>query len=628
MVCIAVAGLVSCQKPPCGRIYLLAAMAALPLTTPLEPSDDFQSRSRDCVLLTSPIAFKKPASAVKALGGSVKLSQSVEWIRNPAAEFDNSSSSSALAAVKAPMLRPRVDGDPYSHGCVGEPASSAPVNAAVVRVTFRRQSGAQPSGSAARVSGAPAGMVARKARVLAVATAAYDFYQPADFQFLPSAPPTEVSADYINNLLHRNGGGTSHPHAPSSDDDSDSDASGDGETAATPSALHRRRKRRRLGSLASAAADGKGRCGGEECMLVPQPTFLAHPYAASTLGDFLRRDGRGMGRLSQLQGAKAAGLGAVPVRGLMNEEWYSFDFASDAPVPAPRDTVQPEWAHVVSQVQAAFDERPIWTVPQLTRRFPELSKLEPALHHVAYHTNKGVWRLCWFRRGYDPRTDPASITSQVIDVRLKHDIRAIMDRNKHLMSTEHSRPVFAGTEIAKQGLWRLADLPALTDTDGRNVDINALRSDSFHPRYGWFTTGGLRTMRATISRLLGEAVKRWAAEAGAVAAPVPTSALAAGPVTRVLAAGSGVGADASGAINDGPLSAKTALQQQPEPAAEGAGETTRDVHEAAAAEAAAAAAAAAQAAATATVKGVSEAVGFALRDDDDDDSDDSDMDSA
>eukprot|EP00053_Salpingoeca_punica_P010118 m.91011 g.91011 ORF g.91011 m.91011 type:complete len:652 (+) comp15289_c0_seq1:13-1968(+) len=98
----------------------------------------------------------------------------------------------------------------------------------------------------------------------------------------------------------------------------------------------------------------------------------------------------------------------------------------DEPTPAASywasAKVSPAIASLKDELQAKFDERPIWSRQSICAAFPTVPwlTLRRALHYITYRFAKGPWRMLLVRLGHDPRLDPSSMIYQCINVRLRH----------------------------------------------------------------------------------------------------------------------------------------------------------------------------------------------------------------
>ncbi|XP_065176382.1 general transcription factor 3C polypeptide 5-like [Sycon ciliatum] len=87
--------------------------------------------------------------------------------------------------------------------------------------------------------------------------------------------------------------------------------------------------------------------------------------------------------------------------------------------------------HIFTPIfQQMFEDRPVWSTQafyntvqtrvgkrKITRVI--IKKINKTL---AYMFSSGPWRLCWVKRGYDPRTDPEAYKYQVLDFRSKRSV--------------------------------------------------------------------------------------------------------------------------------------------------------------------------------------------------------------
>lgn len=81
----------------------------------------------------------------------------------------------------------------------------------------------------------------------------------------------------------------------------------------------------------------------------------------------------------------------------------------------------------ILRIKELFDIRPVWTKSALmyNARYTE-AHLKYLLALRAYYFTSGPFRITWVRFGYDPRSDPSSRQYQIIDYRLRTNIRTIL----------------------------------------------------------------------------------------------------------------------------------------------------------------------------------------------------------
>lgn len=85
------------------------------------------------------------------------------------------------------------------------------------------------------------------------------------------------------------------------------------------------------------------------------------------------------------------------------------DPAPEGPQHTP-DMMDPRTVEVMADLEAAFDERPVWTRRSLMNylggKLKNWSELKKYLNYAAYQFKGGPWRDCVVPYGLDPRTDP------------------------------------------------------------------------------------------------------------------------------------------------------------------------------------------------------------------------------
>lgn len=101
-------------------------------------------------------------------------------------------------------------------------------------------------------------------------------------------------------------------------------------------------------------------------------------------------------------------------------------FSPTGPVPVRPTAALPEHvsrahAHLLSQLEQLFAQRPIWTKVAIEGRLGRTRSdaLKLLLPSVAYFFTTGPWSRCYVRFGYDPRASPDSRIYQVMDVRVR-----------------------------------------------------------------------------------------------------------------------------------------------------------------------------------------------------------------
>ncbi|TQV90909.1 RNA polymerase III transcription factor subunit [Cordyceps javanica] len=100
------------------------------------------------------------------------------------------------------------------------------------------------------------------------------------------------------------------------------------------------------------------------------------------------------------------------------------DPAPTGPQESP-DVTDPRFMEVLADLEAAFEDRPIWTrrslLNHLGKKLDSWNELKKYLNYAAYQFKGGPWRDCVVPYGVDPRTDPKYRVYQTLMFKLtKH----------------------------------------------------------------------------------------------------------------------------------------------------------------------------------------------------------------
>jgi general transcription factor 3C polypeptide 5 (transcription factor C subunit 1) len=159
---------------------------------------------------------------------------------------------------------------------------------------------------------------------------------------------------------------------------------------------------------------------------------------------------------------------------------------------------------MISVLQEAFGERPIWTREALAARVshtPSMSTLRNALQYVGYRFTAGPWRDCLIKRGVDPRSDPKYRMYQTIYFRVHddneeqkrwHKVPPARDRDDQATSPFQT---FDGKSFSPGNkVWQLCDIsdPLLH----RLITTAPFRDCCDNACDGWFTNGALAKIRS------------------------------------------------------------------------------------------------------------------------------------
>jgi general transcription factor 3C polypeptide 5 (transcription factor C subunit 1) len=158
---------------------------------------------------------------------------------------------------------------------------------------------------------------------------------------------------------------------------------------------------------------------------------------------------------------------------------------------------------MISTLEEAFSERPIWTRDALAARVsqsPNMPMLRKALQYVGYRFTAGPWRECLIKRGVDPRLDPSHRKYQTIYFRV-HDDNVEQKRWYKATALDaygHARSpfqTFDGKSFTPGNkIWQLCDVsdPLLA----RLITTAPFRDSCDNASDGWFTNGALAKIRS------------------------------------------------------------------------------------------------------------------------------------
>lgn len=167
--------------------------------------------------------------------------------------------------------------------------------------------------------------------------------------------------------------------------------------------------------------------------------------------------------------------------------------------PPPQD---PVLLSLIAELNAALDERPIWTRRAITNRVsasPGIYLLKPAIQYVGYQFRGGPWRDAIIKYGIDPRTDPKyrfyqTLFFKIFDEQEKVpgmpwlDIRSEYTRKSKIENTALDTHIFDGKSLSLDGkVWQVCDV---TDpTIQKLASTKHLREVCDPEIDGWYCNG-------------------------------------------------------------------------------------------------------------------------------------------
>lgn len=186
------------------------------------------------------------------------------------------------------------------------------------------------------------------------------------------------------------------------------------------------------------------------------------------------------------------------------------------PLPVPND---PELLSLIGSLNAALEERPLWTRRALSNRVgnsPYLYLLKHALQHVGYQFKGGPFRDAVIKFGVDPRSDPKYRKYQTVFFKLYeeeekgpfrkwHDNRStyLSKRTKLVDLTTH---LFDGKSLTLDGkIWQFCDitdpyLAQLVKNSPVCKDFNSAGSGYFY-NGSWAKIRAVMKLKLTAIRL-------------------------------------------------------------------------------------------------------------------------------
>jgi hypothetical protein len=205
------------------------------------------------------------------------------------------------------------------------------------------------------------------------------------------------------------------------------------------------------------------------------------------------------------QGSSRSNANTAPRRKNYNPTLNSIHPDADCPTEIPADVsyakaLQP----MISLLQEAFNERPIWAREALASRVshsPHMATLKKALQYVAYRFTAGPWRDCLIKRGVDPRRDPTYRVYQTIYFRVHNEEKAEKkwyQPSRYANSQNHARSAiqtFDGKSFTPGNrIWQVCDIsdPLLE----RLIKTAPFRQSCDNACDGWFTNGALAKIRS------------------------------------------------------------------------------------------------------------------------------------
>jgi general transcription factor 3C polypeptide 5 (transcription factor C subunit 1) len=182
--------------------------------------------------------------------------------------------------------------------------------------------------------------------------------------------------------------------------------------------------------------------------------------------------------------------------------------SSPPPLPPPDPILQ----SLLTELQQALAERPIWTRRAILNRIPRSNPgiylLKPAIQYIGYQFRGGPWRDAIVRYGVDPRSSPEYRIYQTLFFKIVdyepaaaaagkpwHDKRSEYTRKAHPETLDPNSHVFDGTSVSLDGkIWQVCDIadPLLV----RLLSTPTLRDKCDLHSDGWFCNGTWAKVRA------------------------------------------------------------------------------------------------------------------------------------
>lgn len=167
------------------------------------------------------------------------------------------------------------------------------------------------------------------------------------------------------------------------------------------------------------------------------------------------------------------------------------------------DMTDPRMVEIMAELEAAFEERPVWTrrslLNHLGGKLKNWNELKKYLNYAAYQFKGGPWRDGVVPYGIDPRTDPKYRTYQTLMFKLPKQKRAQhgqtwkslrkiqMGPLKEFLEELSESHVFDGETFHTDGkVWQVCDI---TDPLLKELLENAAIRPEWDPSSGWYHGG-------------------------------------------------------------------------------------------------------------------------------------------
>lgn len=181
--------------------------------------------------------------------------------------------------------------------------------------------------------------------------------------------------------------------------------------------------------------------------------------------------------------------------------------SSDEPTPQapqiPPDLEDPRMVEAVAQLEAAFEDRPVWTrralLNHLGGKLRSWNELKKYINYVAYQFKGGPWRDGVVPYGLDPRSDPKYRIYQTVMFKMPTQARAAKGQTWHSLRRAQMGPskeyadelsdshIFDGETYHTDGkVWQMCDV---TDPMLKELIDNARVRPSLDSSSGWFHGG-------------------------------------------------------------------------------------------------------------------------------------------
>ncbi|KAH8176994.1 RNA polymerase III transcription factor (TF)IIIC subunit domain-containing protein [Sarocladium implicatum] len=181
--------------------------------------------------------------------------------------------------------------------------------------------------------------------------------------------------------------------------------------------------------------------------------------------------------------------------------------SADEPTPQapqiPPDLTDPRMVEAVAQLEAAFEDRPVWTrralLNHLGGKLRSWNELKKYINYVAYQFKGGPWRDGVVPYGLDPRTDPKYRIYQTVMFKMPTQARAAKGQTWHSLRRAQMGPskeyadelseshIFDGETYHTDGkVWQMCDV---TDPMLKELIDHAAVRPSLDASSGWFHGG-------------------------------------------------------------------------------------------------------------------------------------------